>query len=500
MNEFLLEKIYVYETSWKVSYPLFSKVLKQFNLKRGVEIGVAFGGHSEAILQQTNVEKLYSVDRYKHDQNYEGPLNFTQDLFDELYQFVKERLGIFGNRCELVRLDSIKASDFLPDQLDFVYIDADYSYNGVARDLKLWTRKIRNGGIIGGHGYGHLNFPGVKIAVDEFFSRFNWKIHEEGEGVWWVEKKTLNISYIIPAFNCASTIGFTLDSILDHNHLEGDEVVIVNDCSTDNTIDVIHEYSKKYSFIRLLEHKINKGNAAAGRNTGIENAKNEIIFCLDSDNVLQPKSVYKLKNYLVDQGAEVAAFGELWFFADDIGKITHKWIFQQVITLADALTGFYWPGSSGNYMFTRSSWLKAGRYFEPSLENQTMDSWIFGIRQLGTKQKMVTLPESGYYHRYGHESHFVRNSRKGFASLSALIGIIPFLDQIEESDVDYIFSKTNRLKWFEKIHERPIRLKGSLHGYDGYLVELGSNANDKTNTKNNIISKLGNRIGRLLKK
>lgn len=499
MNDFLLEKFNLHETSWKVAYPLFSKVINQYKLNKGVEIGVAFGGHSEAILKQTNIEKLYSVDRYEHDPNYEDPLNYDQDVFDELYLSVKKRLEIFGDRCELVRLDSIQAANSLPDQLDFVYIDADHSYNGVARDLKLWTKKIREGGIIGGHDYRHVNFPGVKFAIDEFFSRFNWKIHEEGEGVWWVEKKPLNVTYIIPAFNCATTIGDTINSIYTDNFLSGDELIIVNDHSTDNTSDVIREFSEKNSSITIYEHKENKGTAAAGRNTGIENAKNEIIFCLDADNILQPKSIQKLKECLINQCAEIAAFGELWFFSESINKITHKWVFQKEITLSDALAGFYWPGPSGNYLFTRSSWIKAGRYFEPFLDNQTMDSWIFGIRQLGTGQRMVTLPESGYFHRYGHESHFVRNSKKGYASLTALIGIIPFLDQIKKNDIEYLFGKTNRLNWYENIHEKPIRVKESLPGHDGYLIEM-TQTNNETYAINSVIYRIRNYLTRLFKK
>ena len=124
MNKYLEEKINLHETSWKSAYPLFSRVITKFHLRTGVEIGVAFGGHSEAILNQTNIDKLYAVDRYQHDPSYDDPLNFVQDQFDELYGYVKDRLSVFGDRCELIRLDSKKAAQTVPDELDFVYIDA----------------------------------------------------------------------------------------------------------------------------------------------------------------------------------------------------------------------------------------------------------------------------------------------------------------------------------------------------------------------------------------
>lgn len=472
MDKYLEEKFRLHEPSWQAAYPLLSAVINRRQYITGVEVGVAFGGHSEAILKQTNIMKLYSVDRYQHDPSYVDPLNYSSAQFDELYEFVKARLSNFGDRCQLLRMDSAQAAREIPDGIDFVYIDADHSYQGVFEDLCLWSRKVRNGGIIAGHDYGHVQLPGVKEAVDRYFGRFNWEIHEEGEGVWWVEKRELAVSFIVPAFNCAKTITETIESIFGGNFQEGDEVVVVNDYSTDNTGDVVDVCKGKYTGIVTLDHKVNKGTAAASRNTGIENSKNSLIFCLDSDNVLQSGSISKLKEYLFSEGADAAAFGELWYFSENVTKVTHKWVFNnKEIKLSDALAGPYWPGPSGNYMFTRLSWQRAGRFFEPSLENQTLDSWTFGIRQLGTRQKMVTLAETGYFHRYGHQSHYVKNESIGNKSLAALVGVIPFLDQISESDIEYIFSREGRYTWFDRLDKKPVHIKKQLSGQTGYLAE-----------------------------
>jgi len=279
--------------------------------------------------------------------------------------------------------------------------------------------------------------------------------------------KNTSISYIIPAYNCENTLKEAIQSIYQDNFFEEDEVVIINDCSTDRTGEIIDELIGSYPDIKRIDHLVNKGTAAASRNTGIEHIKNELIFCLDSDNVLVPGSIENLKNHLINTNADAAAFGELHHFTESIKEISHKWIYNDEITLADALCGHFWPGPSGNYLFTRESWLKAGRYFEPTLENQTLDSWTFGIRQLGTGSKMVTLKNSWYFHRYGHNSHYVRNKEIGNQSLTALIGIIPFLHLIEEEDVDFIFSKKERTQWYQNLNNRPINVKG------GYLTKKG---------------------------
>ena len=275
------------------------------------------------------------------------------------------------------------------------------------------------------------------------------------------------ISFIIPAYNCADTIVESIESIFNGNFEDGDEVIIVNDASTDKTLQIINGLQKKYPVIKAVSHNINKGSAAAGRNTGIDYSKNDLIFCLDSDNVLAPSAVPVLKRYMLEQKADIATFGEIRFFKTDIGKMTHKWIYKDnQIELKDALAGYKWPGPSGNYLFTKKSWLNAGRYTESI--GGAYDSWAFGVKQLATGSKMATMKNSFYYHRAGHESAFTRDKDKIKASLIALSVLINFLDMIEEEDVDYIMSKEHRYSWFDNLEKRPIRLKNSAVGANGF--------------------------------
>jgi glycosyltransferase involved in cell wall biosynthesis len=274
-------------------------------------------------------------------------------------------------------------------------------------------------------------------------------------------------SFIIPAFNCQQTLVETVDSIYNGNFVEGDEVIIVNDASTDHTVEIAKELQTKYPAIQIFDHKINKGTAAASRNTGIEYAQNELIFCLDSDNILVSGSLPLLKQFLLEESADAAAFGEIHFFKDNPDgsrRPIYKTIFKSgVFTLADALCSNYFIGQSGNYLFTKQSWLKAGRYFEPTLINQTLDSWTFAIRQLGTGAKLVKLAGTHYLHRNMPDSHWNREIKKGNVSLAALTGVMPFLDMFLEEDIEYIFGK-DKYTWFNDLENRPIRLKNSNPG------------------------------------
>jgi glycosyltransferase involved in cell wall biosynthesis len=90
------------------------------------------------------------------------------------------------------------------------------------------------------------------------------------------------VSVVIPTFNRASLLGRALDSIIRQT-LPPDEIIIVNDGSTDETVEKIHSFMAQSPVETQLISTTNKGPAAA-RNTGILASKNEFIAFLDSDD------------------------------------------------------------------------------------------------------------------------------------------------------------------------------------------------------------------------
>jgi glycosyltransferase involved in cell wall biosynthesis/tetratricopeptide (TPR) repeat protein len=444
----------IHEESWKPAYKFLPDLIQKFNLKVGAEIGVAFGGHSEAILSNTNLELLYGIDSYQHSDSYDDPMNLPQADFDILCETTKNRLAVFGDRFRLIRSYSQQAIGQIDGLLDFVYIDAEHSYQGVWQDLCTWYSKIRVGGLISGHDYGHIAFPGVKQAIDEFFRRLDWQVHLEGDGVWWVEKQPTNISFFIPAYNCEQTLEESVDSILNGNFAQGDELIIVNDCSTDNTGGILERLKIKCPFIKIFSHQTNKGGGAA-RNTAVQNATHPLLFCLDSDNILVPGSIQKLKNFLLYSGADAASFQEIHFFQSQKEIVSGKWVFKDRITFADCLSKYDVPGSSGNYIFTKDSWIRAGGYPEFT---GSLDTTGFGIRQLATGSKMLTLPGAYYLHRQGHESYWIRDSRTRNISVSMGEILASILHLIDEKEVEYIYGD-GKSTWFSELEKRPICIR-----------------------------------------
>src|ERR1700743_3586620 len=171
-----------------------------------------------------------------------------------------------------------------------------------------------------------------------------------------------HISFFIPAYNCAATIEESVESIFNGNFINGDEIIIVNDCSTDSTATVLDELKARHPELRIIHHLRNKGGATA-RNTAVENADSNLLFCLDSDNVLAPGSIGPLKEYLLEMKADVASFQYQHFFDKDKQKPSYIWNLPAGIFNADDYySGKNTPGQHGNYLFTRNSWVKAKGY------------------------------------------------------------------------------------------------------------------------------------------
>ena len=97
-------------------------------------------------------------------------------------------------------------------------------------------------------------------------------------------------SIIIPAYNVENYVENAIESVKSQTFKDY-EIVVVEDCSTDNTLDVL----KKRSDIKLIEHGKNKGLGGA-RNSGIQNSEGEYIIFLDADDVLYDNTILEKLN------------------------------------------------------------------------------------------------------------------------------------------------------------------------------------------------------------
>jgi glycosyltransferase involved in cell wall biosynthesis len=104
------------------------------------------------------------------------------------------------------------------------------------------------------------------------------------------------ISVIMPSYNSEHFISKAIDSVLSQTY-DHWEMIIVDDCSHDNSALIIEEYCKKDSRIKLIKLEKNSGPAVA-RNTGIKEAKGRYIAFLDADDLWKPEKLEKQINFM----------------------------------------------------------------------------------------------------------------------------------------------------------------------------------------------------------
>jgi glycosyltransferase involved in cell wall biosynthesis len=121
-------------------------------------------------------------------------------------------------------------------------------------------------------------------------------------------RSTINkISIVIPAYNEAKTIHLILNKINDVILLNQivKEIIIVDDCSKDNTPEVLNAYIGNSPLnIRLISHEVNKGKGAA-LHTGIKHASGDLVIIQDADLEYDPNEYNLLLKPVLDGHADV---------------------------------------------------------------------------------------------------------------------------------------------------------------------------------------------------
>jgi predicted O-methyltransferase YrrM len=151
----------IYEPYW-FNYQDFYKFVSTHNYKTFVELGVWLG-HSVSFLAK-HLEYgsvIYAIDLFDD--------SYAHKNYDHLnglrYELFKKNTAEYKHIIKPIHSCSWVAADMFENQsVDFVFIDADHSYESVCKDIDGWLSKIKKGGILAGHDY--FNADGVKLAVD----------------------------------------------------------------------------------------------------------------------------------------------------------------------------------------------------------------------------------------------------------------------------------------------------------------------------------------------
>lgn len=128
--------------------------------------------------------------------------------------------------------------------------------------------------------------------------------------------KKPKVSVLMPAYNAQDYIGEAIESILNQSFADF-EFIIVDDCSTDKTWQIIKDYSKKDKRIKPFKNKKNSG-VTLTLNNGLKKCSGEYIARMDSDDISMSQRLEKQISYMEKNNIDV--LGANIIFIDENGK------------------------------------------------------------------------------------------------------------------------------------------------------------------------------------
>lgn len=131
-------------------------------------------------------------------------------------------------------------------------------------------------------------------------------------------KKTELISVIIPVYNVYDYVGKCIESVINQTYKEL-EIIVINDGSTDNSLDIIKAYEKKDKRIKVIDKK--NGGLSDARNVGIDASTGKYIMFLDSDDFIDENMIKIMYENLKKYKKKISICNRYYYYEDDTKKL-----------------------------------------------------------------------------------------------------------------------------------------------------------------------------------
>lgn len=144
---------------------VISDLVEENGWKEGVEVGVKEGENLFFIMDHCKNLKMTGIDAWEQQLSEENGENYANWNMSALYEKVLNGAEKYGDRLKIIKSFSVDAANLFEDKsLDFVFIDAQHTYDSLSKDILAWGPKVKDSGKLLGH---DIHFPGVLKAVKE---------------------------------------------------------------------------------------------------------------------------------------------------------------------------------------------------------------------------------------------------------------------------------------------------------------------------------------------
>lgn len=210
------------------------------------------------------------------------------------------------------------------------------------------------------------------------------------------------ISVIVPAYNTGSKIRECIESVLNQTHKDL-ELILVDDCSKDDTYEIMCEYAEKDSRVKAIKNSINRG-AGHSRNVGLDLAVGEYVTFVDSDDYLELDTYSAVNDAIhLNNSPDIIRFDQNSFL--DLGKVKVSLNFF-TNNVYNGKTGVLVPSKEQRYVTLETPGV-CNKVFRRELigdtrfvEGMKWEDYPFCTFLLAKANEVVFIGKGGYNYRH----------------------------------------------------------------------------------------------------
>ena len=266
-------------------------------------------------------------------------------------------------------------------------------------------------------------------------------------------RSTCAVSVIIPMYNVEKYIAETLDNFLMQT-FQDFEVIVVNDCSTDNSRAIAESYVPKFGGrMKVFDNEKNSGPSVT-RNNGLRLATGEYVYFMDSDDLILLNALEKLYATAKEYDAEVVNSLGLYIMSEDGSKIIDVWdkrnrllkdanefLVDHVLSwIPEKTINYIFYAATGARLLRRDFLLKNKLFFPEDVKRGEDIVWRHGFALCA--EKIVHVPFIFYFYRRSQGS-LARKKRSHAEFINSRMTTV--IDGIK-----WIDNVMNRVPFFEQ--------------------------------------------------
>lgn len=214
------------------------------------------------------------------------------------------------------------------------------------------------------------------------------------------------VSVIMPVFNSEAFLDESIKSILAQEEVDF-EFIIIDDASTDNSVEKIEGYQSKDSRVKLINNPKNGGRAACD-NIGIKHARGKYIAKMDSDDICHPERLKKQVDVLENN----PSFNVVGSFMQNFGDSTFLNTYPENPEMAKCLTLFTLPVGNPSVMLRAELFKVANLFYDENLrQSEDYDFFARYINELNVYNIQSALINYRTYNDT-YKNHILQNRRK----------------------------------------------------------------------------------------